>query len=130
MAINHLSDTFIKNLKFQGQKKYHDGGGLYIFITPNNSKLWRMKYHFNGKEKLLSFGEYPIVSLSEARQKRDEAKKLIHNNIDPAEEKKREDKQQESLFGVVAQEWLDECTPKWSYKTKEKYLGYLNNDIL
>jgi len=69
-----LNDTFLKNLKCSDQKKHFDGGGLYIFLTKTGSKLWRMAYRFGGKQKLLSFGAYPAVSLKRARQLCDEAK--------------------------------------------------------
>ena len=68
--------------------KLFDGGGLYLEITPTGSKLWRLKYRsIDGKEKRASFGPYPLISLKEAREKRDEAKKLIANNQDPVQEK-------------------------------------------
>ena len=73
-----LTDTQIRNLKpAEKAKKYADGGGLYLYVAKTGSKLWRMAYRFNDKEKLLSFGEYPIVSLKDARTKRNEAKKLL-----------------------------------------------------
>ena len=63
-----LTDTQIRNLKpAEKAKKYADGGGLYLYVAKTGSKLWRMAYRFNDKEKLLSFGEYPIVSLKDAR---------------------------------------------------------------
>ena len=66
-----LTDTQIRNLKpAEKAKKYADGGGLYLYVAKTGSKLWRMAYRFNDKEKLLSFGEYPIVSLKDARTKR------------------------------------------------------------
>ena len=57
--------------------KLSDGGGLYLQVEPNGSRYWRMKYRFAGKEKRLSFGVYPAVSLADARQKREDAKKLL-----------------------------------------------------
>ena len=65
-----------------------DGSGLYLEIAPTGSKLWKMKASLNGKAVKLSFGKYPDVSLAQARQKRDEARKLIAEGIDPREEKK------------------------------------------
>jgi hypothetical protein len=61
-----LNDTFLKNLKGSDPKKHFDGGGLYLYLTKTGSKLWRMVYRFGGKEKTLSFGAYPAVSLKEA----------------------------------------------------------------
>ena len=84
-----LTDTQIRNLKpAEKAKKYADGGGLYLYVAKTGSKLWRMAYRFNDKEKLLSFGEYPIVSLKDARTKRNEAKKLLADGIDPGKRKK------------------------------------------
>ena len=84
-----LNDTAIRNAKADiKQKKLYDSGGLYLLVTPNEGKWWRFKYRFGGKEKLLSFGTYPQVSLKDARDDRDNAKKLLRNHIDPAIERK------------------------------------------
>ena len=81
-----LTEAFIRSVKpLESVKKYSDGGGLHLRVEPRGSKLWRMQYTFGNKQKSLTFGKYPIVSLAEARRKRDEAKKLIANGIDPAE---------------------------------------------
>ena len=85
-----LDDHIIQGLKAADKpKKYADGGGLYLYVAKTGSKLWRMAYRFNDKEKLLSFGEYPIVSLKDARTKRNEAKKLLADGIDPANARRR-----------------------------------------
>lgn len=68
--------------------KLTDGGGLYLQVNTNSSKYWRMKYRFAGKEKKLSFGTYPDVSLADARAKRNEARKTLANGSDPGEVKK------------------------------------------
>jgi integrase len=85
-----LSDTAARNAK-PGAKpvKLPDGGGLYLMITPSGGKLWRLKYRIEGKEKLLSIGSYPEISLSKARQLRDEARSLIATGKDPSQEKQR-----------------------------------------
>ena len=65
-----LTDVLVKNTKATNRRQtLFDGGGLYLAIEPSGSRLWRMKYRFNGKEKLLSFGKYPDVSLKEARER-------------------------------------------------------------
>lgn len=85
-----LSDTAIRNAKPDIKPhKLYDDGGLFLFVTTSGGKLWRLKYRNGGKEKVLSFGAYPDVSLKGAREKRDEARKLIAEGIDPAAEKKR-----------------------------------------
>ena len=68
-------------------KKLSDGRGLFLLLHPNGSKYWRMKYRFMGKEKLLSIGVWPNVSISEARNKRNEAKQLLENGKDPSADK-------------------------------------------
>lgn len=81
-----LTEAFTRSVKpLESVKKYSDGGGLHLRVEPKGSKLWRMQYTFAGKQKALAFGKYPVVSLAEARRKRDEAKKLIADGVDPAE---------------------------------------------
>ncbi len=82
--MNKLTDTFLRGLKATGKvQKYADGGGLYIHVSPVGGKLWRMAYSFDGKQKTLSLGAYPAVSLKDARQKREEAKEQRAKGIDP-----------------------------------------------
>ncbi len=84
-----LSDLAIRKAKPDGKPfKLADGGGLHLLIRPNGAKLWRLKYRFCGKEKLLSFGPYPTTSLADARRKREEAKKLLTAGTDPSAQKK------------------------------------------
>ena len=110
-----LTDTFLRNLKpAERPKKYADGGGLFIYVSTTGSKLWRMAYRFNLKSKLLSFGEYPIVSLKEAREQRDEAKKLLARDIDPGQHKKElraaRIAEEANNFKSVALEWYETQT--------------------
>ena len=80
-----LSDRQIKGLKPSEKPfKSADGGGLHVYVTPKGSKLFRLAYRFEGKEKLLSFGSYPVTTLSEARAKRDAAKALLKAGLDPS----------------------------------------------
>lgn len=84
-----LTDRQIVSLKPTDRtKKVSDGGGLHLVVTPNGSKLWRLAYRFEGKQKLLSFGSYPIVSLADARERRTQAKKLLASGVDPSSQKK------------------------------------------
>lgn len=106
-----LSDVAIRKAK-PGPKsfKLSDGGGLHVIVQPNGSKLWRLKYRFLGKEKLLSFGQYPIAMLADARRRRDEAKKLLNDGIDPSAQR-QQDKikalvSSETTFGGIAKEYL------------------------
>lgn len=80
-----LTDTKIKNLKPKGKAyKEFDEKGLYLFVSTKGTKHWKFKYRYDSKEKKLSFGAYPDVTLANARIKRDEARKLISNDIDPS----------------------------------------------
>ena len=84
-----LSDTAIRNAKPGSKaKRMFDGGGLYLEIAASGGKWWRFKYRFNGKEKRLSLGVYPDVSLKDARNRRGEARKLLDNEVDPSEHRK------------------------------------------
>lgn len=89
MQLNKLTDTAIRKAR-HGEKsvKLADGGGLYLELHPNGSRYWRMKYRFGGAEKRLALGVYPEVSLAEARQRREDARKLLANGADPGEAKK------------------------------------------
>jgi integrase len=98
--------------------KLTDGGGLYLQVQPNGSRHWRMKYYFQGKEKLLALGTYPILTLAEARGKRDQVKKLLADGKDPSavkKEKKREAiRQSRNTFESVALEWHEKQNGKWT----------------
>ena len=91
------------------QKKMTDGKGLFLLLHPNGSKYWRMKYQFSGKEKTLAFGVWPEVSLTEAREMRNEAKLLLKDGKDPSGVKKSQKLNQKiqnsNTFGSITQEW-------------------------
>lgn len=96
--------------------KLFDGQGLYLLINPNGSRLWRFKYRFGGKEKVLAIGSYPNVRLGVARSKRNDARRLIaEKGIDPAEKRKAEKLARlianAGTFKAVAEEWLDMGCP-------------------
>ncbi len=106
-----LNDTQLKALKAQSKPfSIADGLGLSVLVQPTGSKWWRFRYRFNGKDKTLSFGVYPDVSLQEARSKRDAARKLNASNKDPSEIKKVEKleraENQKFTFKYFAQLWL------------------------
>ena len=90
--------------------KLADGNGLALLVSPNGSKLWRLRYFFQGREKMLSLGAFPTVSLANARAKRDDAKKLLANGIDPSQQRKISrtpiDASGLPTFGEVAAEYL------------------------
>ncbi len=107
-----LKDLEIRAFKPEKKtKKLFDGGGLYLLVKPSGSKLWNMKIRVDGKEKKLSFGSYPTISLKDARAKRDEAKRQLSQGIDPARQKQM-DKHAAKLkaansFEMVAAEYLE-----------------------
>ncbi|KQZ28516.1 integrase [Mesorhizobium sp. Root552] len=82
-----LTDTQIKGLRpASSPTKHSDGGGLHLLVSPTGGKLWRLSYRFAGKQKTLAFGAYPAISLADARLKRADAKKLLANGVDPAQQ--------------------------------------------
>jgi integrase len=105
-----LTDTEIRQAK-QKDKQYvlYDGGGLYLLVT-RTAKLWRFKYTVCGKGRLLAFGKFPDVGLSDARRKRDEAKALLAKGIDPAQAKNLQD----TSFKTVALRWHGTFKSKWT----------------
>ncbi|HHN3351788.1 TPA: Arm DNA-binding domain-containing protein, partial [Pseudomonas aeruginosa] len=124
-----LTDSAIKAAKPAAKPyKLSDSQGLYLLINPNGSKLWRLKYRMAGKEKLLSFGTYPTVTLLQARRRRDEAKLLLSEGKDPSVERQAEriNKQNESLtFESLAREWHAYRSPRWAKSTADKAAAYM-----
>ena len=88
--MNKLTENSIRKAQIlEKQYKIYDGDGMFLLIHPNGSKYWRMKYTFDGKSKLASFGVWPGVSLKEARERRHEAKQKIKMGINPVEENRK-----------------------------------------
>ncbi|NNC72508.1 MAG: DUF4102 domain-containing protein, partial [Sphingomonadaceae bacterium] len=86
-----LTDTKIRNTKPSArEQKMADERGLFLVITPAGSKIWRLRYWYNGKEKKLALGRYPLISLKDARRKRDDALRLVDEGIDPSQARKAE----------------------------------------
>lgn len=129
-----LTDLKVKAAKGQ-QKPYKqaDGKGLYLLVNPSGTKLWRLAYRFDGKQKTLAIGAYPDISLSHAREKRDEARKLLANDIDPGEVKKAQKTSRlnraVSSFEVVARRWHQRGETKWSASYTKKVIQLLDRDI-
>jgi integrase len=131
---NKLSDTVIRNAKPAAKPvRMFDGGGMYLEVSQAGGKLWRMQYRYGGKGKLLSFGAYPIVSLKDARERRDEAKKLLVNNVDPGEVKKAQKAAVKTActnsFEAVALEWFEVWKVGRAESHTSKAMGRLTKDI-
>jgi integrase len=113
--------------------KMSDGGGLYLLVQPTGSKLWRLKYHFLKKERLLAFGAYPLFSLAEARAKRDEAKKLVAAGTDPGVKKKLDriaaENAARNTFGLVAEEFLQAHEAKGSAEATKVKARWLLQEV-
>ncbi len=127
-----LSDVAIRKAKPTGKvQRLFDGFGLYLEITPTGSKLWRQKYRHLGKEKRLANGPYPLVSLAEARELRDAARKLLAAGVDPSGQRKAEKaagaERAANSFEVVAREWLERQT--WVPSYKVKVTAWMANDV-
>lgn len=127
-----LTNTAIRNAK-SGKKtcKLYDERGLYLEVSPNGGKWWRFKYRFNGKEKRLSLGVYPDVSLKDARDRRDEARNLVANDIDPSENRKAEKlaKGGGNCFEAVAREWYTKHSTNWTADHGNRIIRRLERDV-
>jgi len=129
-----LTDTFVKRKQGNGKvQKHSDGGGLYLYITPEGKKSWRLGYRFLGKQKLLVIGPYPAISLKEARERREAAKKLLVDNIDPStakqEAKTAAANALENAFEKVALEWLEKSSTLMLDATKDGIERRLHQNI-
>lgn len=129
-----LTDTFLRGLKADGTvRKYSDGGGLYIHVSSTGSRLWRMGYRFGGKQKTLSFGAYPALSLKAARRRREEAKVMLADGIDPGEHKKARKAaalaEAANAFEVVAREWFGKRKGLWSPGHADNTISRLEKHI-
>jgi integrase len=129
-----LTDTAIRNAK-PGEKtiKLFDERGLYLEVSPAGGKWWRLKYRFDGREKRLSLGVYPDVSLKDARERRDAARKLLADGTDPSENRKaqksaRADRAANS-FEVVAREWYAKYSATWAKDHGNRIIRRFERDI-
>ena len=102
-----LTDTFAKNVKSTGSTagdKHTDGQGLYLHVK-DAGKYWRMSYRFNGKQKTLALGVYPEVSLAKARQRRDKARELLADGIDPSLPSAKKSKPRRQPLATPSRRW-------------------------
>ena len=129
-----LSDLQVKNAKLKDKEyKISDGGGLFILVTPSGGKLWNLKYRYNDKEKRLSLGAYPAVSLADARQRREDAKKLLANGVDPGEFKKSQKTARceaaANSLEIIAREWHTKYKVTWSQVHASTIIERLEKEI-
>jgi hypothetical protein len=128
-----LTDAGVKAAKVKDRAyKLSDSGGLMLFVAKTGSKLWRMRYTFQGKEKLLSFGPYPSVGLAQAREQRDAAKALLRAGKDPSLEKKQRRALGSDLSGTfesVAKDWHTRNQPTWTERHSKDVLDSLATHV-
>jgi integrase len=125
-----LTDTAIRAAKPADKpQKLFDGNGLFLFIATSGTKSWRLKYRFQGKEKLLSLGQYPQFSLKEAREKAAEARKTLADGVDPAAEKKLKARSAANTFEAVAREWHENKKSAWTERYAEDVLERIISNI-
>jgi integrase len=114
-------------------KRMYDTGGLSLEVAPAGGKGWRLKYRFAGKEKRLALGVYPDISLQAARKRRDEARSLLANDLDPSENKRaqRATRRQSAgnSFEVIAREWFEKFSTTWASGHSERILSRLKRDV-
>jgi integrase len=129
-----LTDTRVKTAKSQEKLyKLTDERGLHLSVYPNGSKLWQMRYRIEGKERTASLGKYPEVSLAEAREKRDQMRKLVANDIDPVQSQKAEKEAkklaQTNSFEAVARAWFEGWSAARSPRHAEYVIRRLEVDV-
>lgn len=130
-----LTDTHIRNSKPKARAyKLGDGGGLYLLVKPNGARYWRLDYRFSGKRRTLAIGVYPLVTLSGARARREEARVCLAQNVDPGLAKKQSQRAtkfaNENTFEGIAREWIDNQRNRLSVRYRSLLLSGLEADIL
>lgn len=129
-----LTDTTVRSAKPADKvRRMFDGGGLYLEIAPRGGKWWRLKFRFEGKEKRLSLGVYPDVSLKKARERREAARKLLADGVNPSDNRKAQKATQlekaANSFEVVAREWHKKQSSIWSARHSDGIIKRLERDI-
>ena len=129
-----LTSTEIRNTNpSKTPKRLFDERGLYLEISPAGGKWWRLKYRIGGKEKRISLGVYPDVSLKDARDRRDEARKLLADGIDPSENRKATKSatanRASNSFEVVTREWFSKFSAEWAPNHSDRVLRLFERDV-
>ena len=129
-----LTDIRIRNAKPSAKAyKLSDGGGMYLLVTPDGARYWRLDYRFAGKRRTLALGVYPIVTLSSARARREEARALLEKDIDPSAAKKATKRAAklacDNTFEAIAREWIDNQRNRLAPRYRALLLARLEADI-
>lgn len=129
-----LTATAIRNAKpGKTARRLFDSGGLYLEVAPAGGRWWRLKYRIGGKEKRLSLGVYPAVSLADARERRDEARKLLAAGVDPSAQRQAEKREAAmrdvNTFEAVAREWHGKLSAKWTQGHADDVLRRLEANL-
>lgn len=129
-----LTDIAIRTAKpAEKPLKLTDGGGLYLILNPNGSRWWRLDYRYAGKRKTLSMGIYPVVTLKDARNRRDEARKLLASDVDPGENRKAQKLARvlstANSFEVITREWYAKFSSTWNESHGERIIRRFERDI-
>lgn len=125
-----LTDTAVRGVKPADKpQKLFDGNGLFLYVAPSGTKSWRLKYRFQGREKLLTLGTYPQLSLKEAREACAAAKKQLGGGIDPSVQKKVIARAWENTFEAIAREWHENKKSAWSERYAEDVLERIASNI-
>ena len=130
-----LTELQIKKAKATDkQQKLADGGGMYMLVHPNGSKYWRMDYRFGGKQKTLALGVYPDIGLADARQRREQARKLLANDTDPGAVKQAQKAAKieavSNSFATLAAEFHKVKSPMWTVGHAKQWMGNLEKYAL
>lgn len=129
-----LTDTAIRNAKPSVKPvKMTDSGGLYLLLRPNGSRWWRLDYRYYGKRKTLSMGVYPDVGLKDARNKRDEARKLLASDVDPGENRKAikaaKILRSGNSFEIITREWFSKYSATWNASHGDRIIRRFERDL-
>jgi len=128
-----LTDLKVRSAKPKEKPyKLSDFDGLYLLVTEKGQKWWRFRYRFNRKEKLLSMGTYPEITLADARQRRDEARRQIAHGVDPGavrKAQKQADTKETETFEVIAREWHTKFKPSWTEGHATTIMSRLERDL-
>ena len=128
-----LSEVKVRTVKPREKDfKLFDGMGLFLLVTSSGGKLWHFKYRFDDKEKKLTLGSYPEISLQDARQRREDARKLLANDVDPGAIRKAQKQaktESTETFEIIAREWHDRYAPTWKQNHAQSIVTRLERDV-